>query len=285
MTTGIFLLVLTAAICHAMWNFAARSVMGNLVVIWSALITGCLLLLPGVIGLAVHQGSDVLIPASAVHYIIATGVIHAIYFALLSRAYEHGEISVVYPIARGSGIGLTALFAWFLLQENISPLGLVGICLVTAGIVSMGMSTRGSGDEERGYRLAVCVGISIAAYSLVDKVGVSKVSPVFYIWLMFFIAALALWPLLVRRHRGVITVTARNNVRNILIIGGGSIGTYLMILFALQMAPVSYIVAAREFAVVIGALLGIVFLKERISVLKGVATVFIVLGLVLLKVG
>jgi drug/metabolite transporter (DMT)-like permease len=285
MTLGIFLLVLTAAICHSMWNFAARTVMGNLVVIWSALVAGCILLLPGVIGIAYHQGSGVLIPASAVPYIIATGVIHAVYFALLARAYEHGEISVVYPIARGSGIGLTALFAWFLLQETISPPGLTGICLVTAGIVSMGMSTRGSGDDERGYSIAVCVGISIAAYSLVDKVGVSKVSPVFYIWLMFFIAALVLWPLLVRRHRGSVIVIARNNIRNILIIGGGSIGTYLMILFALQMAPVSYIVAAREFAVVIGAVLGVVFLKEKISVLKGVAIVFIVLGLVCIKAG
>lgn len=285
MTTGIFLLVLTAAICHAMWNFAARTIMGNLVVIWSALLAGCLLLLPGVIGYAIHQGNDVLIPAPAVQYIIATGVIHAVYFALLSRAYEQGEISVVYPIARGSGIGLTALFAWFLLRENISPFGLAGVCLVTAGIVSMGITTRGSRDAERGYRLAVCVGISIAAYSLVDKIGVSKVSPIVYIWLMFFIAALALCPLLVRRYRGSITTIAKSNTGNILIIGGGSIGTYLMILFALQIAPVSYIVAAREFAVVIGALLGIVFLKERITVLKGVATVFIVMGLVLLKIG
>lgn len=122
MTSGIFLLVITAAICHALWNFAARKVAGDLVVIRLSLCAGCLLLIPGVMYVIYHQKGGAVIPLAAVPYMIATGVIHALYFGLLARAYECGEISVVYPIARGSGIGLIALLAWFLLKEDISVL-------------------------------------------------------------------------------------------------------------------------------------------------------------------
>jgi len=285
MTTGIFILVVAAAFFHALWNFAARKVTGNLVIIWLALFTGCLFLLPGIVVLASLGKIHLWIPSSAVGYVIATGLIHGIYFGLLSRTYEKGEISVVYPILRGSGIGLTAILAWFILEEEISPAGLAGIALVLSGILLMGIPLLRRRGEAGQYRLALCVGVSIAAYSLVDKVGVSKMTPVLYIWLMFLIAAVVLWPAVMKRYRGEVLHTARSNIGHILLIGIGSIGTYLMILFALQLAPVSYIVAAREFSVVIGALFGMIFLRERMTILKVTAIACITVGLFLIKAG
>lgn len=285
MTTGIFILVVAAAFFHALWNFSARKVTGNLVIIWLALFTGCLFLLPGVVVLASLGKIHLWIPSSAVGYVIATGLLHGLYFGLLSRTYENGEISAVYPILRGSGIGLTAILAWLILNEEISPVGLTGIALIFSGIFLMGIPFLRRGGEVDQYRLALCVGVSIAVYSLVDKVGVSKMMPVLYIWLMFLIAAAVLWPVVMKRYRGEVLHTARSNIGHILFIGIGSIGTYLMILFALQQAPVSYIVAAREFSVVIGALLGMIFLRERMTILKASAIVCITLGLFLIKAG
>jgi drug/metabolite transporter (DMT)-like permease len=283
MTIGIFILVVAAAFFHALWNFSARKVTGNLVIIWLALFTGCLFLLPGIIVLASLGKIHLRLPSSAVGYVIATGIIHGIYFGLLSRTYEKGEISVVYPILRGSGIVLTAIVAWLILKEEISPIGLTGICLVFSGILLMGIPFLRRGGEVDQYRLALCVGVSIAAYSLVDKVGVSKMTPVLYIWFMFLIAAAVLWPTVMKRYSGEVFHTARSNIGHIMLIGIGSIGTYLMILFALQLAPVSYIVAAREFSVVIGALLGVTFLKERMTILKATAIICITLGLFFIK--
>ncbi len=285
MTTGIFILVVAAAFFHALWNFSARKVTGNLVIIWLALFTGCLFLLPGVVVLASLGKIHLWIPSSAVGYVIATGLLHGLYFGLLSRTYENGEISAVYPILRGSGIGLTAILAWLILNEEISPVGLTGIALIFSGIFLMGIPFLRRGGEVDQYRLALCVGVSIAVYSLVDKVGVSKMMPVLYIWLMFLIAAAVLWPVVMKRYRGEVLHTARSNIGHIMLIGIGSIGTYLMILFALQQAPVSYIVAAREFSVVIGALLGMIFLRERMTILKASAIVCITLGLFLIKAG
>ena len=285
MTIGIFTLVVAAAFFHTLWNFAARKATGNIVVIWLALLAGCLALLPGIVVLAVLGVISPQVPASAVGCVVATGLLHGVYFHLLGRAYERGEISVVYPILRGSGIGLTAILASLILKEEISPIGLTGIGLVFSGIVLMGIPLLRGGAETDQYRIALSVGVSIAAYSLVDKVGVGRMTPVLYIWLMFLIAAAVTWPSVMIRHRGEVLHTARAHPGPIMIIGVGSIGTYLMILFALQQTPVSYIVAAREFSVVVGALLGVFLLRERMTILKGAAIACITLGLFFIKAG
>ncbi len=285
MTLGVFTLVVTAAFFHAFWNFIARKATGNLVVLWLAILTGCLALLPGIALLAGLGKLSLAVPAPAVGYVIATGLLHGVYFYLLARTYEEGEISVVYPILRGSGITLTAILAGPILGEEISPAGFTGIVLVVSGILLMGVSFFRRGVETAPYGLALCVGLSIAAYSLVDKVGVSKMTPVLYIWFMFFIAAVVLWPLVMKRHGGELLHTARSNPGYVMIIGIGSIGTYLMILFALQWTPVSYIVAAREFSVVIGALLGVFLLRERMTALKAAAIVSITSGLFFIRAG
>jgi uncharacterized membrane protein len=129
------------------------------------------------------------------------------------------------------------------------------------------------------------VGLSITLYSLVDKVGVSKIKPILYIWFMVFGTALLLLPSVFKRYRGRIAETAKIHGKYIVFIGTVSLGTYLMILFALTMAPVSYIVAVREFAVVIGAILGFVFLKEKITLQKLAAIVLIAAGMILIKAG
>lgn len=283
MTLGVFFLVLAAAVCHALWNFFVRKVAGDLTTLWLALWTGLVMLLPVLFGVLSSDNLRTLVHPSAVWCVIASGVVHAIYFILLARAYEVGELSLVYPLARGSGIGLAALMAWGILHENLSRAGAVGIMLIFAGILSMGTSIGRPGSTGKGHLLALSVGLCICLYSIIDKVGVGRMHPVLYLWCMVFLATALLGPWVVRRGRGRIVHKAKANVGYILIIGGGSLGTYLMILFALTAAPVGYIVAVREFAVVIGACLGVLFLREKITLSKVTAIVLITAGLVLIK--
>ena len=283
MTSPVFLLVLISAFSHAAWNFAARRAAGNLVAIWLGLWLGCTLVSPGVIGIIVYKGVPATIPVQAIICICATGLIHAVYFRLLAAGYEHGEISLVYPIARGSGIGLTAILASFFLKENFTLPGLIGIALICAGIISLSAAAERTASDAKAIALALSIGATIVAYSLVDKVGVHYINPVVYIWSMFLIAAVFLTPFVVKRYRGTLRQIAGQYLGYAVVIGIGSIATYLMILFAFTMGRVGYIVAVRELAVVLGALAGIIFLKERFTIPKAIAICTIVIGVVCIK--
>ncbi len=288
MSTELFVFVLLSAVLHATWNFVARQNAGNLIVFWWSLWVSGLALLPFVASVAVSLGTTEFLSmmADGWLYVVATGIIHAFYFLLLARAYEHGEISLVYPIARGSGIGLTGFLGWLLLDESLSPFGVAGIALICIGILSMGVAIlRYARDARRGFVSALGVGATIVSYSLVDKAGVGVVHPVVYIFGMFMLSAVLVTPLVAVRGRGRLWRKLAETWRAATLIGLGSTAAYLMILFAMTVGQVGYIVALREFAVVLGAVLGIVFLKERVTPMKVCAVLMIVAGLVCIKLG
>lgn len=288
MSTELFLFVLLSAVLHATWNFVARRNAGDLTVFWWSLWISCLLLLPFVGGLAAGQGIPEFIAMleSGWVYVLATGIIHAFYFLLLARAYQHGEISLVYPIARGSGIGLTGFLGWLLLGESLTPFGVAGIALICVGIMAMGLSVlRSAKGARHGFVSALGVGATIVSYSLVDKVGVGIIHPVVYIFGMFMLSGALVTPLVVARDRGRLRRKLAETWRAATLIGVGSTAAYLMILFAMTVGQVGYIVALREFAVVLGAVLGFVFLKERVTPMKVGAVLVIVAGLVCIKLG
>jgi uncharacterized membrane protein len=285
MTPSLFFLILFSSFCHAGWNFVARRAAGNLMAIWLGLWIGGLTLFPGVVLTGMLKGFADILKLTGILCTIATGLIHGIYFYLLAAGYRKGEISLVYPIARGSGIALTAILASVLLEERFSLLGSIGIGLVSAGIMSLSVSSRARQADTHTIITALGIGASIVAYSIVDKIGVYHVHPVPYIWAMFVLSAAVLTPAVLNGYTGNLLNEARRYAGSAAIIGVGSAGTYLMILFAFTMGPVGYIVAVREFSVVIGALGGIFFLHERFTVAKLFAVFVIFGGIVCIKLG
>jgi uncharacterized membrane protein len=280
MSTDIFLIVLFAALLHALWNFAARSARGNLSVLWLGVTLAAVVSLPFALVSVTFDRSLVM----GIPYIIATGVIHAAYFILLGKSYETGEISSVYPIARGTGVMGTGLIAGLLLLEPVSFYGAFGIVSVCAGIFLVGVSDIRHRGTPRNVLLALSVGASIALYSIVDKIGVGLVNPVFYIFCLSVITATLIAPVIFMKHRQECRLALKDMKRYICFIGLGSMSTYLIILFTFRSGLVSYIVATREFSVVIGAMLGFVFLKEHVSTVKGLGIAAIAMGLILIKI-
>ena len=256
-----------------------------MVAVWIGLWLGCGLVSPIAIGVVVHEGLLETVRPQAIVCMVTTGLIHAVYWRLLAAAYEHGEISLVYPIARGSGIALTAVLAAFFLKESFTFVGAIGIGLISVGMLLLCSAPQRTGRHNRAVTLALSTGGSIVAYSFVDKIGVSYISPVVYIWSMFLIAAVALTPFMIWRYRGTLRQTAKQYIGYALIIGVGSSATYLMILFAFTTESVGYVVAVRESAVIWGSLAGIILLKERFTIVKIVVTCAIVIGIICIKMG
>jgi len=280
MTAEVWSLVLTAAVGHAIWNFAARKVAGDMAILWLSFGLGMLIMIP-ISAYVWWQGAPPVLTWTGGICLLATGIFHGLYFAFLARAYEHGEISLVYPVARGSGVGLTAFVAWLVLGEDISLLGAAGIALVFAGILCLGAPALK--QQTRGLKLALAVGMTIVCYSLVDKIGVGQMQPIYYITGMWIIATLLRAPFVVRRYATTLLTTIRTSWPYILLIGLASLGTYLLILYAYTKGPISYIVATRESSVILGAALGFFLLKERLTAFKTVGILAIAGGLALIK--
>ena len=280
MTLVLFVLVLLTATLHAGWNYAAKKVAGNLSVLWLGICLASVVSWP--YALTVFRAAE-MIP-SVVAYILATGILHACYFSLLAKAYADGDISLVYPVARGTGVAGTALVAVIWLDEPLSVNSGIGIGAVCVGTMVLGLGQRLL-HLGLGYAYALLVGATIIGYSVVDKLAVGTIHPVTYISSMFTLCALLLAPHQLRTKRAACRHALRHLKTTIAIVGLGSICTYAIILFTFRLGPVSSIVATREFAVVIGALLGVCCLQERLTARKVVGIVAIVGGLILIKMG
>jgi uncharacterized membrane protein len=220
--------------------------------------------------------------------IVATGILHALYFWFMGGAYERGDLSLVYPLSRGSGPLFVPILAIIFLQEQLSFAGIVGISLVILGIYSIHLKSFSVVSFLEPFRAlrgsasvwALCTGGTIAGYSLVDKVGVGLVYPPVYIYLMFVISLLLLSPYVLVTQRDALKLEWLVNKGPVLIDGFLVLFTYLMILFAFRLSKVSYVVAAREVSIVFSAFLGIVWLKEKHASQKIAGAALIALGVV-----
>jgi len=258
-TTGALLLVLSAAVVHACWNALAKRAGDPVAFIWSIGLVGALLYAPGGLYLLHRDGFQ----RDALPFAIATVLLHAVYFFALGQAYRRGDLSLVYPIARGTGVTLVPVLALAIFDERLSALGAVGIALVVLGIFSL--HWRPVGVPARllapGTGWALLTGLSIAGYSLVDKAGVARLHPLPYIWIMEVGACLVLAPAVVSRA----TALRREwqiNRRAILLAGAMSPASYLLVLFAFQLSKAGYVVASREVSIVFSALIGARFMGE-----------------------
>lgn len=287
-------LVLAAAVLHASWNFASRRSRGSLPALWLSLLLAGVVSLPFAIWLIVSDG----LPPNEWTFFVITSVVHAIYFSLLAKAYEGSDISLAYPIARGTGVALTAILAVGLGVDHINVLAGAGIAAIAGGIGLIGLGHHSPGARHSkafSILMALGVGVTVMLYSMTDKLAVTPqplgalpaggLHPVVYISVMFFGTAVFMAPYALWRSGRRILPTLRIRKRYVLTIGPASLVTYLLILLAYQLGPVSYIVACREFAVVIGSVLGFVYLREKITVRKVLGIVAITAGLVLIKMG
>jgi uncharacterized membrane protein len=277
-------IVLIAAFFHAGWNYLAKKSRKKLAFIWWFLLIACIGYLP----MFVYYWPRMSVTPTGWTCIIATGVLHALYFWFMGGAYERGDLSLVYPLSRGSGPLLVPILAIIFLQEQLSLTGGLGIALIVLGIYIIHLNSftvesffeplralRGSASV-----WALCTGGTIAGYSLVDKVGVSLVYPPVYIYLMFVISLLLLSPWVLVGERAAVNLEWKVNRGPILVDGFLVLFTYMMILFAFRLSKVSYVVAAREVSIVFSALLGIIWLKEAHAPQKIAGSALIALGVV-----
>ncbi len=254
MTASALALVLAAAALHVGWNALARGGRDPLAFLWLAMLAAALLWSPVGVAILVRTG----VGDGAWRWWGATAALHAVYLMVLGAAYARGELSRVYPIARGLSVALVAAATWLWLGDPPGPLGATGVLLVVAGVAAV---ARAAGSAGAGAGWAVATGVVIAGYSLVDVRGVATVHPIPYAAGMMLGACALLAPVVLAR-RGRLAAELRASRRSIALAALFSLSGYALVLGAMRLAPVEYVVASREVAIVLSVAVGRIFLGE-----------------------
>ena len=288
MTALSLVLVLLSAVAHASWNLMLKRAGDPEVFAWVMLVVGSILLAPVGLALLWHNSMDF----PGLWFLLASVVLHVFYFILLARGYATGDLSIVYPVARGMGPMLVPVLAVILLGEIVETMAIVGIAAIVGGIYTI--SWWGNFHQvlrspllflrSAGMRYAVLTGLTIAVYSIVDKEGVGHIQPLLYIYFMF-IGTVALLAPYILANKGMETVKAewRANAVPITVSGLLAFAAYGLVLTAFSLSRVSYVAPAREVGIVIGVLMGIFLLKEPFGRGRLFGSGLIVGGLVLIS--
>ncbi len=272
-------LVIASALLHAVWNLHAKQSADTLLFLWWMLGVGSLLLLPVIL-----LGPWPTVPWTGWKYILGSGVIHAAYYFFLAGAYERGDLSLVYPLARGSSPLLVVMSAFLFIGERPSGPGLLGIGTIVCGLLLLHRTPAGGFDLLRGPHVprALLTGVTIATYSTVDKLGVGLVHPVPYLFYFHLVSFVLLAPWIVAtRGRAAVSDLWQQSGRVVVAAGFQSLA-YVLVLSAMTLAMVSYVVAAREVNVIFGALLGAWWLREGYGQQRVVASALVAVGLVVI---
>ena len=248
------LLALAAAFVHAGWNILLARARDTEAATAVALLTAALVFAPVA---ALAWDAD----ASVWPYVVASAALELVYFALLAFAYGRAELSVVYPLARGSAPVLVLVVGVLALGTGTSAAQVAGVVLVACGIILV----RGLGRAPRGggVALALAIGGCIAAYTLVDKRGIEHANPVTYLELTMVPPALV-YAAFVTRAKGVGRVVAAVD-RSTIAAGLATFVAYALALAALRRGPAAGVAAVRETSVVIAAFLAGPLLGEQVG--------------------
>jgi drug/metabolite transporter (DMT)-like permease len=290
---GALALVVLAGLIHASWNIAAKHAGGDsrfatftalvLMVVWA----------PVGIWVGVQQ-----VPgwgATEWAFVLASGLLHAAYYLILLRGYRKADLTVVYPLARGSGPLLSSMAAILLLGEHLSALGAFGIAGVVGGVFLIAGGPRmwrGAHDAEQRRRMhlgifyGVATGVFIAGYTVVDGYAVKflLMSPILVDYMGNFVRLVLVAPPTLRDLPAAAALW-RRQWKHALFVGTVSPVSYVLVLYAMQVAPLSHVAPAREVSMLFAALIGGQLLGEGDRGLRLLGAACIAGGVMALALG
>jgi len=278
METSVFIAVLFAALLHASWNAVIRAG-GNR-------FQGMLLLTvsQGVMGLV--MAGFVPLPKGEVWlWLLGSGALHSGYKMFLAAAYKHGDLSRVYPIARGVAPMIVVLAGFFLLSDVLAGKEYAGIALIGVGVILMARGVFSSGEARVLIPLALGSALCTAGYSMVDGLGarVAGNATQFTAWLFIF-DALVFCSATFATQGGRGFIASRRSWALGTFAGALSLATYWIAVWAMTVAPIALVTALRETSVLFAVLIGVLWMKERAELGKLVAALVILSGIVLVKI-
>jgi drug/metabolite transporter (DMT)-like permease len=274
----VFALVLGAALLHASWNALVKIGGDPFVRLAVVNLVGGLCALPFL--------AIVALPApESWPYLFGSIVIHHAYYLTLAYGYRFGDLSHVYPIARGIAPPLVAIVAWRFAGEAPGALGAVAVLVISGGILSLAVGADGQLAAPKPLALALATGVSIAGYTLCDGLGGRTAGNVLsYIAWLFVIDAVPFTALVAVRYRARLGEALARAWRPAALGGVLAAAAYGLVIWAMTRAPMAQVSALRETSVIMAALIGTQLLREPFGTRRVVAASLVAAGVVLLQV-
>jgi drug/metabolite transporter (DMT)-like permease len=268
--------VIAAAVTHAVWNAIAHGIKDQTLAFALIGVGGIAIGIPLVIVAAMPR-------SDCWPYLLGSVVIHIFYNLLLMRCYRLGEFSQVYPLARGTSPLVVTILAAIFIHEHLAWAQIAGVLVVSAGLATLVLAGRRPGRAA--FLAAVGTGLTIAAYTTVDGVGVRlSGSPVGYIGWLMVLESLCVPMFAVVRRRDVLLKQPKRILLAGLAAGALSVLAYGLVLWAQTRGALAPIAALRETSVIFGAIIGTLIFREPFGRTRITATVLVAAGIILLNI-
>lgn len=276
-SNALYALVLVAALAHASWNAMVKSSSDRLLMLASIRFVG---LLAGV----VVAGLVPLPSVESIPFLLAAAGVHYLYYALMLNAYRVGDMSQVYPIARGIAPVLVAVLATLFAGELLGPLAALAVLFISVGIFLLAWFGRTLNREAVCF--ALLTGVAIAGYSFLSGLGIRKSQSLLgYMAWLEIATGVGMVSVAYVRRKTVLLAFARTQWQSGLMAGLLSVAGYAISLWAMSVLALAPVVALRETSVVFAAIIGAVFLRERFAARRVAAAALVFAGIVLLGIG
>jgi drug/metabolite transporter (DMT)-like permease len=277
LSLSVTLAVLAAAVTHAIWNAIAHSIKDQTLAFALIGVGGIVVAIPLIIVFAMPK-------AACWPYLLGSVVIHVFYNLLLMRCYRLGEFGQVYPLARGTSPLVVTILAAIFVHERLGWPQITGVLIVSAGLATLVLAGRRPGRAA--FLAAVGTGLTIAAYTTVDGVGVrASASPIGYIGWLMLLESLGVPMFALARRREVLLKQRPKVLVAGLAAGVLSVLAYGLVLWAQTRGALAPIAALRETSVIFGAIIATLVFREPFGRTRVAATVLVVAGIVLLNLG
>lgn len=280
-----FGLIIISAFMHATWNYLSKRVQGGIAFTWLFMAISAVLYAPFAIAVILFRQPH--IDWLDVLFILGSTLIHLIYFLVLQKGYKVGDLSAVYPIARGTGPILAAVAAIFIYNERPTAIEFAGIFLIVLSVFFLtgGLKVLRSSAALLPLMYGLAVGVIIAGYTLLDKgsVSVLLIPPLLYNYGSILGQFILLSPLAVRRRKEIRRewMVHRKEALGIAVL---SPLAYILVLTAMVFTPVSHVAPVREVSILIGAIMGTRLLSEGLGKQRLAAAAAMVAGVIIVAV-
>lgn len=279
MSFSVMLVVIIAAILHASWNFLIKQ-QGDKHISMTAVVLGHLPFAFVALFFAPFPSID------SLPYVVVGALLHTGYQFFLLYSYRIGDLSHVYPLARGVAPLIVAAFSVGCLGVQLNLIELSAIAIISCGIISLTFTRRSDGLRNlKAAILAIITGVFIASYSLVDGMGARIASTALgFYGLLSILNAIVFSALMTIIKPDTIKTMVKTHGCIALCGGGASFSAYALVIWAFTIAPIAMVTALRETSIIFALLLGVFVLKERLDLPKVLASMATLLGASLLRI-